>query len=79
MSLEGYSVTFGVSSSVLTPSASGEIDSAGVIDFLAFSGTALSDKSLSLINLSSKNSASRALMMELVPRSRNLQASLFLI
>ena len=60
----------------LTPSTSEEIESSGAIVFSAFSGTSLSDKPLSLINLSSKNYAFRASMIELLLRSRNLQASL---
>ena len=63
MRLEGCSIASRVSSSASVPSASGEIDPSSAIDFLAFSGTSLSVKSLSLMNLFSKNSVSRASMM----------------
>ena len=78
MHLEGDSTVSGVLSVASVPSASGEIDSSGAIDFSVISGTFLSDKTLSLMNLSSKNAASRASMMEFVPRFKNLQASLSL-
>jgi len=78
MCLEGGSIASGVSSLALIPYAFGEINLFGAIDFSAFSGTSLSDKFLSLMNLSLKNSASRASMMKLMPRFRNLRASLSL-
>ena len=78
MRLEGGFIASGVSFSASVPSSSGEIDLSGAIDFPVFLGTSLSAKSLSLMKLSLKNSASRASMMELVSRFRNLHALLSL-
>ena len=76
MHLEGGFTTSRFSSSASVHSVSGEM--IHLVDFSIFSGTFLSDKPLSLMNLSSKNFASHASMMELMLRSINLQISLSL-